>query len=84
MAELLDDALLPTDREGLEAELAEIDKRLLENQAKIKSLMDAENPSDGVFFAAEIHEAKQRSMLLRYQKDLRTARLNALNLGFSS
>lgn len=78
MTSLLDDASLPTDREGLEADIKEIDKRLAENQAKIQALMDAEDPASGVFHAADIHEAKQLSMMLRYQKDLRTVRLNAL------
>ena len=78
MAELLDDALLPTDRDGLEAQIADIDRRLQENLESIRALMAAEKPGEGVFLASEIHEAKQLSMLLRYQKDVRTVRLNAL------
>lgn len=78
MVKLLDDASLPTDRNGLEAEIAEIDRRLQENQAGIQSLINAEDVAAQVFHASEIHEAKQLSMLLRYQRDLRTVRLNAL------
>ena len=78
MAELLDDALLPTDRDGLETQIADIDRRLQENFETIRTLMAAETPGEGVFLASEIHEAKQLSMLLRYQKDVRTVRLNAL------
>ena len=78
MAELLDDASLPTDRDGLEAQIADIDRRLRENLESIRTLMAAEKPGEGIFLASEIHEAKQLSMLLRYQKDVRTVRLNAL------
>lgn len=77
MANLLDDASLPTDREGLLAQIEEIERRLAENQETIKRLMEAENPGKGIFHASEIHEAKQLSMMLRYQKDIRTVRLNA-------
>lgn len=81
MTELLDDESLPTDREGLEAQIAEIDRRLDGNQEKIRELLAAEDPARGIFHAAEIHQCKQRSMMLRYQKDIRTVRLNALSPG---
>lgn len=77
-ASLLDDASLPTDRHGLEAQVAEIDKKLEANQETIRALMAAEDPLKGVFHAAEIHEAKQLGMMLRYQKELRQVRLRAL------
>ena len=75
-ANLLDDASLPTDRKGLEAELAELEKRLLSNREKVKNLVASEDPLKGIFHAAAIHEAKQEGMMLRYQKELREVRLN--------
>lgn len=75
---LLDDASLPTDRPGLEAQLAEIENKLEMNLETIRGLMASEDPRKGIFYAAEIHEAKQLGMMLRYQKELRRARLCAL------
>ena len=81
MVKLLEDASLPADKVTVEAKIDEIDKYLQENHTKIQTLMDAEDPSKQIFHAVEIHEAKQMNMLLRYQRDLRTVRLNALLLG---
>jgi len=80
MPHLLDDASLPTDIPGLEAEIADAEDRMEACRKKIKALMDAERPAEGLFFAEEIHELKQRQMMLRYQKDLRVARANRLRL----
>lgn len=81
MTTLLDDALLPTaDAAAIEADLAELEKRLLACREEIARLSAAEDPAKGVYKAAEIHEAKQLHMALRYQKDLRLARLNRLRL----
>ena len=83
MPSLLDDASLPTDPQGLADQLAEVEKRMQACQAEIQRLMRAEDPGAGVFHAAAIHQAKQLLMMLRYQKDLRSARLNQLR-AFSS
>ena len=80
MQNLLDDASLPTDIPGLTAELAELEKRLSACQEDIQKLMAAEDPAKGVFYSAEIHDAKKTLMMLRYQKDLRTVRLNHLRV----
>lgn len=80
MTSLLDDASLPTDAPGLTAELADLESRLSFCRAEIQRLMDAEDPAAGVFHSAAIHEAKQLLMMLRYQKDLRAARLNRLRV----
>ena len=76
MTHLLDDASLPTDPAGLQAEIAEVDARIAACESEIRSLMQREDPAAGCFLAAEIHEKKQLRMMLRYQRDLRTARLN--------
>ena len=78
MQELLDDASLPTDPDGLRAQLLILEERLQRCEQDIKDLMADENHEQGHTNAAAIHEAKQIKMMLRYQKDLRTVRLNQL------
>ena len=74
-----EDASLPTDREGLTAEIADIQEKVDACLFEIKSLMDAEDPAAGVDHAGAIHEAKQRHMVLRYRKELCQARLKRLD-----
>ncbi|MDL2280049.1 hypothetical protein LJC15_05265 [Desulfovibrio sp. OttesenSCG-928-G11] len=78
MADLLDDASLPTDPVGLKAEIAEAERRMASCRDEIKNLMAAERPAEGLFHAEAIHGLKQQLMMLRYQKDLRAARLGRL------
>ena len=78
---LLDDASLPTDAPCLTTELAVLESRLAACRAEIQRLMKAEDPAGGVFHSGAIHQAKQLLMMLQYQKDLRTVRLNRLRLG---
>lgn len=80
MTDLLDDASLPNDVPGLEAEIAVAEKAMAVCREKIKSLIAAEDPAAGLFHAKAIHELKQRLMMLRYQKDLRAARLGRLRM----
>jgi hypothetical protein len=74
--ELLDDSALPDDPDALRAELAELEVRLNACEADVRGFMAQEDPAVGRFLAAEIHEKKQLRMMLRYQRDLRRARLN--------
>lgn len=78
MQELLDDASLPTDADGLRAQILILEERLQNCEQDIKDLMAGEAPAQGLDNAAAIHEAKQIKMMLRYQKDLRQVRLNLL------
>lgn len=78
MTSLLDDASLPTDIPGLEADLAELERRTADCQTRIRELMAAEDPAAGIFHAPAIHETKQLLMMLRYQRDLRLAHRNRL------
>jgi hypothetical protein len=80
MTNLLDDALLPTDAAGLAEEIAELETRLTACRAEIQRLMAEEDPARGIVHCAPIHKAKQLLMMLRYQKDLRAARLAVLGL----
>lgn len=77
---LLDDASLPTDIQGLEAQIAEVRQRQDHCLARIRELMDDEDPGRGVFHAAAIHEARQLKMMLQYQHDVRVAKRNRLRL----
>lgn len=81
MTSLLDDASLPTDPEGLLAEITELDTRIASCQMELKRLTAEEDFAVGIFRAEEIHEVKQLHMALRYQKDLRAARRNRLLMG---
>ena len=80
MISLLDDASLPTDAAGLEKEMAEAEQRMNACQDEIRSLMAREDPAGGIFHAEAIHEMKQLLMMLRYQRELRSAKLNRLRL----
>lgn len=78
MHQLLDDASLPTDPDGLRAQIQLLEERLQSCEQNIKTLMAEEYPAQGLDNAAAIHEAKQIKMMLRYQKDLRRVRLNQM------
>ena len=78
---LLDDALLPTDIEGLEAQIADVRLRQENCLARIRELMNAEDPALGICHAAAIHEARQLKMMLQYQHDVRVAKRNRLRMG---
>ncbi|MDR2892064.1 MAG: hypothetical protein LBV80_03115 [Deltaproteobacteria bacterium] len=71
---------LPEDQDGLEKRLAELADELVACQTRIRELSAAENPATGVFFAAEIHAARQNKLVLEFKKQLCRARLNRLNI----
>lgn len=73
-----EDVSLPTDLPGLEQALADLEERMTAQQDAIKGLMAAEDFANGVCHAAEIHEAKQAHVALRYQRDLCAARMQRL------
>jgi hypothetical protein len=77
--DLLDDASLPTDIPALKAEIAVLERKMQDCAVRIKDLMGGEDPTAGIFYASAIHEAKQLLMMLRYQKELRVARVNRRN-----
>lgn len=74
----LDDELLPNDVAALTEQIAEIDARLHACEEHIAGLMQQEDPAGGVFFAAEIHEAKQNKFKLVYQRAVRVAKVNRI------
>lgn len=71
---------LPDDVPGLEKRLAELEVEQQDQQQRIRELSAAENPAAGIFFAAEIHEARQYKMMLQFKKDYCRAKLNRLRL----
>ena len=77
---LLDDTALPGDAPALKLQIADVEARQQACLAHIRALVASEDPAKGIFHAAAIHEAKQRKMMLQYQKDLRIARLNRLGM----
>ena len=81
MTSLLDDASLPTDIEGLEAQITDVRQRQEQCLARIRELMDAEDPARGIYHAAAIHEERQLKMMLKYQHDVRVAKRNRLRMG---
>lgn len=74
------------DEESFPDDIAAISARLsaLEDEEKlwntyIKDLSDLEDPAAGLFYAAELHTARQYRMVLRYRSDFCKARLKRLN-----
>lgn len=74
-----DDASLPTDREGLSAQLVLIEVEQAALAAELRRLMDAEDPAQGLFHAKEINQLRHNKIMLEFQRRLRVARLNRLD-----
>ncbi len=70
--------LLPTDEPGLVAHIADLTSRHAELDKRIRELMDLEKPGQGIFMAAEIHQAKHTRTITKFQIDFCKARLNQL------
>ena len=75
----LDDASLPSDREGLTAELALVEAEQAALVIELRRLMDAEDPGQGIFHAKEINDLRQKKVMLEFQRQLRAARINRLD-----
>lgn len=75
----LDDASLPTDLEGLRAELAIVEAEQAALAIELRRLMDAEDPANGIFHAKEINQLRQNKTMLEFQRQLRAARINRLS-----
>ncbi len=64
----------------LETEIAIIDVMLDENDAALRTLLAAEDPSAGVFYAQDIHELRQKKLMLMTRRELRQVRIRRLAL----
>lgn len=70
----------PEDIPALRAALDDLGGREELWNTYIKELSALEDPARGVYYAAELHEARQYRMMLRYRKDFCLARIRRLEL----
>ncbi len=49
-----------------------------ENDAALRTLLAAEDPAAGVFYAQDIHELRQKKLVLLTRKELRQVRIRRL------
>ncbi len=68
----------PEDLPGLQEVLEGIEEKVADCQRHIKALTRGENPEMGVYYAQQIHIAKQLKMMAIYQRDLCKARIRSL------
>ena len=78
MKSLSDDASLPQNKAELEAEIAIINTELDETDAALRTLLAAEDPAAGVFYAQDIHTLRQKKLMLMTRKELRQVRIRRL------
>ncbi len=69
---------MPQTKKELEAEIALIETMLSENDAALRTLLTAEDPQNGVNYAQDIHELRQKKMVLMTRKQLREVRIKRL------
>ncbi len=58
-----------------------IDEMLDENDAALRTLLAAEDPTSGVFYAQDIHNLRQEKLMLLTRKELRQVRIRRLAVG---
>ena len=75
------------DAESLPVTIPEVEELIKQYDSEIKAIEDAfrelvasENPSEGIFHAAEIHENRQRKNVALVNKQFATNRLNRLRM----
>jgi len=73
---------------SIEEEISTVEQELLilqeeqaRCQAKIRSLMDSEDPVQGIFFPQEIHEARQQKVSLDFDIQFRKSKISRLRSG---
>lgn len=71
---------LPETMTELEAEVAFIEAAQARCSAMIRDLMNREDPAEGIFFPAEIHELHQQKNMLETHKEFRRVRMRRLRL----
>lgn len=59
-------------------EIATIEQALQELAGQVRATMAAEDPEQGVFFAAEIHALRQQKLVLQTRKELRAVRIRRI------
>lgn len=73
---------LPEDRESLEKQVEELTATQAATVDRIKRLMAAERPFEGITFAPEIFEAQQEKLRLEVEIDIRRKRIRRLDMTF--
>lgn len=68
----------PEEVPALEELLAALDEDERIWNAYIKELSGLENPASGACYAAELHQARQYRMVIKYRKEFCKSRLNRL------
>ena len=66
---------------ALEAEVAAFTRDIAACEQEVRRLMAAENIAEGVYFAKELHAARQKKMCLTTEIHLRRVKINRLRLG---
>ncbi|NDV23867.1 hypothetical protein [Desulfovibrio sp. JC022] len=65
----------------IEVEIENFKKELTLCKERVKTLMESEDPSEGIFFAKEIFESKQGKLRLEAEIDIRQRKINRMRLG---
>lgn len=79
MKNLSDDASLPEQIPQLKQEIATIEQALKELDAQTRAAMASENPAQGIFCAAKIHELRQQKLVLQTRRELRAVKIRRIN-----
>ncbi|MDR3045233.1 MAG: hypothetical protein LBU75_13375 [Desulfovibrio sp.] len=75
---------MPNSIPELEAQMALLEEERRACEADVRRLCETERPDEGICFAQEIHQARQRKLQLEVQKELRRVRINRLRLDANS
>ncbi len=62
----------------METEIQLIDNLLDENDAALRTLLATEDPAAGIFYAQDIHELRQKKLVLLTRKELRQVHIRRL------
>lgn len=72
---------MPQARAELEAEISLIDGELDGIDAALRTLLAAEDPATGVFYAQDIHTLRQKKLILMTRRELRQTRIRRILAG---
>ncbi|WP_353120502.1 hypothetical protein [Nitratidesulfovibrio sp.] len=75
---------MPNSIPELEAQMAQLEEERRACEATVRRLCETERPDEGICFAQEIHQARQRKLQLEVQRELRRVRINRLRLDANS
>lgn len=70
--------MLPASQAELEAEIRLLDTALEQTDTALRTLLSAENPSAGIYYAQDIHALRQEKLILRTRQELRRVRVRQM------